>query len=174
MRTALFCLLMVVNFAQGADDPAMNRDILAACMNYANQDQLEKYADCWSADAMNNGRAMKKDFIMGIMTDIRRTFPDYHSELLEQIAQGDTIVTLSRVSGTHRGIAQTNANGGLLLGAKATGRRFEVLQTHWWKFKDGKIVFHQGVRDDLGMMRQLGLVTDELPASLKADSVQKD
>ncbi|HET9394776.1 MAG TPA: ester cyclase [Nitrospiraceae bacterium] len=72
-------------------------------------------------------------------------------------------------SGTHRGVARTGANGGLLLGAKGTGKRFEVLQTHWWKFKDGKIVFHQGVRDDLSMLRQLGLVAGELPASLRAD-----
>jgi predicted ester cyclase len=50
-----------------------------------------------------------------------------------------------------------------LRGLKPTGKRFEVLQTHWWKFKDGKIVFHQAVRDDLGMMRQLGLIPDELP-----------
>jgi predicted ester cyclase len=168
MRAALFCLLMTAHWAAlGSDQAAANSEVLTACMNYANQDQLDKYADCWSADAMNNGRSMKKDFIIGIMKDIRRTFPDYHSTVIEQIAQGDTIVTISRVSGTHRGVAQTNANGGLLLGAKATGKRFEVLQTHWWKFKDGKIVFHQGVRDDLSMLRQLGLVADELPASLK-------
>ena len=50
---------------------------------------------------MNNGRSMKKSFILGIMKDIRRTFPDYRSAVVEQIAQGDTIVTMSRVSGTH-------------------------------------------------------------------------
>jgi predicted ester cyclase len=55
------------------------------------------------------------------------------------------------------------ANGGLLRGVKPTGRRFEVLQTHWWKIKDGKIVFHLAVRDDLGMMKQLGLVPDGSP-----------
>ena len=38
------------------------------------------------------------------------------------------------------------------------GKRFEVLQIHWWRVKDGKIVFHRAVRDDLGMMQQLGLV----------------
>jgi predicted ester cyclase len=174
MRTVLFCLLIVVHcIAHGAEDAGKNRDILAACMNYANEGQLDKYAECWSEDAMNNGRAMKKDLIMGFMTDIRRTFPDYRSEVLEEIVQGDTIVTMSRVSGTHLGVAQTNANGGLLLGAKATGKRFEVMQTHWWKLKAGKIVFHRGVRDDLSMMRQLGLVAEDLPAPLKVDSATK-
>lgn len=78
------------------------------------------------------------------------------------------MVTLSLVSGPNLGIEQTKFNGGMLLGVKPTGKRFEVFQTHWWKLKNGKIVEHRGVRDDLGMMRQLGLIPDELPASAKA------
>jgi hypothetical protein len=39
-----------------------------------------------------------------------------------------------------------------------------VLSTHWWRFNEsGKIVWHQATRDDLGMMRQLGLIPDKLP-----------
>src|SRR5688572_6401336 len=117
MRTAAFCFLITIQaIAQGADDQASNSAQLAAGMRYANDDQLEKYADCWSADATNNGRVMKKDLIMTFMKDIRRTFPDYHSEVIQELVQGDTIVTISRVTGTHRGVAQTSANGGLLLG----------------------------------------------------------
>ena len=33
-----------------------------------------------------------------------------------------------------------------------------------WRFRDGKIVWHQVVSDDLTMMRQLGLIPDELTA----------
>jgi|SRR5688572_12297344 hypothetical protein len=122
-------------------------------------------AAMWSTDAINNGRPMKPEMIGVILKDIYRTFPDYESEVVEQKAVGDTVVTLSRVSGTHRGIAQTNFNGGLLLGAAPTGNRFQVLTTHWWRFSEsGKILWHQATRDDLGMMRQLGLIPDTLPA----------
>jgi predicted ester cyclase len=107
---------------------------------------------------------MRPEFIRTILEDMYRTFPDYHSEIVEVIELGATVVSLSRVTGTHLGTAQTAFNGGLLKGAKPTGKRFEVFQTHWWKFKDGKIVWHQGIRDDLGMMRQLGLIPDALPA----------
>jgi predicted ester cyclase len=121
----------------------------------------------WAPDAVNNGRPMRPEMIRTILEDIYRTFPDYRSEVLESVAIDDWVITLSRVSGTHKGVAQTNFNGGLLQNAKPTGRRFEVLQTHWWRLRDGKIVSHQGVRDDLRMLQQLGLVSDSLPAALK-------
>jgi predicted ester cyclase len=147
----------------GADAADANNAFLIRCQQHAKEARFADYADCWAEEATNNGHVVKKERIKSIMEDIRRTFPDYQSEVQDKVIQGDTIVTISRVSGTHLGIAQTVANGGLLRGVKPTGKRFEVLQTHWWKFKGGKIVFHQGVRDDLGMMRQLGLIPDELP-----------
>jgi predicted ester cyclase len=169
MRMPVFALLAIIGEISIAAEPQAPEppEWFTGCMQYANGNRLEEYADCWAPDAINNGRPVKKEFIRIIMEDIRRTFPDYHSEVIQRVVQGETIVTMSRVSGTHRGVAQTNANGGLLLGAKPTGKRFEVLQTHWWKIQNGKIVSHQGVRDDLGMVRQLGLVPDELDASLK-------
>jgi predicted ester cyclase len=154
---ALLLVLTAGSLEAGASDA--NDALLIRCMEHANQARLEEYTQCWADEATNNGRTVKKERIRVTMEDIRRTFPDYHSEVQDKVIQGDTIVTLSRVSGTHRGVAQTEANGGLLRGVQPTGQRFEVLQTHWWKFKDGKIVFHRGVRDDLGMMRQLGLIS---------------
>jgi predicted ester cyclase len=164
---ALLCslsLLLIFTAGSEADDrsPEANDAFLIRCQEHAKQERLDEYANCWADEAMNNGHAVKKERIRVIMEDIRRTFPDYHSKVQDKVIEGDTIVTISRVSGTHRGVAQTVANGGLLRGVKPTGKRFEVLQTHWWKFKDGKIVFHQAVRDDLGMMRQLGLIPDDL------------
>lgn len=167
MKAVLCGFTILLGFAANSvaeDLPSnANEAFLTGCGKLANQGRLEEYADCWADEATNNGRVVKKERIRITMEDIRRTFPDYHSDIQDKVVQGDTIVTLSRVSGTHRGVAQTNANGGLLRGVKPTGKRFEVLQTHWWKIKDGKIVFHQGVRDDLDMMKQLGLVSEEPP-----------
>jgi para-nitrobenzyl esterase len=144
---------------------ARNAELLRQYQDHGRRAEHEKQATFWSPAAINNGRPMKPEMIRVILEDIYRTFPDYESRLVETKAIGDTVVTLSRVSGTHRGVAQTNFNGGMLLGAKPTGKRFEVLATHWWRFdKDGKITWHQATRDDLGMMRQLGLIPDTLPA----------
>jgi predicted ester cyclase len=161
MRLLLLLLMLTAGAAQ-ADSSDANDAVLIRCMEHANQARLAEYTDCWADEATNNGHVIKKERITITMEDIRRTFPDYHSEVQDKVIQGDTIVTISRVTGTHRGVAQTEANGGLLRGVKPTGKRFDVLQTHWWKFKDGKIIFHRAVRDDLGMMRQLGLIPDAL------------
>jgi predicted ester cyclase len=131
------------------------------------QGQYEKQAAMWASQAFNNGRVgVSPEMIRTTLEDIYRTFPDYKSEWIETMVHGDTVITLSRVTGTHTGVAQTTFNGGLLKGAKPTHKRFDVLQTHWWKVRDGKIVWHQGVRDDLSMMRQLGLLPDKLPKEL--------
>jgi predicted ester cyclase len=162
----IFMTVILVQADTPADAARPKIEILRRYAELGRSGQYDKQAEFWSNDAINNGRPMRPEFIRIILEDIYRTFPDYRSEIVETIELGDTVVTLSRVSGTHLGTAQTNFNGGLLKGAKPMGRRFEVLQTHWWKFRHGKIVWHQGVRDDLGMMRQIGLLPDELPASL--------
>jgi predicted ester cyclase len=158
---------------QAEPSPSTNPvpDILEFVRQYRElgvQGQYEKQASLWAPQAFNNGRnGVRPEMIRITLEDIYRTFPDYKSEWIETTVLGDTVVTLSRVTGTHTGVAQTEFNGGLLKDAKPTNKRFEVLQTHWWKVRDGKIVWHQGVRDDLTMMRQLGLLPDELPKEMK-------
>ncbi len=54
----------------------------------------------------------------------------------------------------------------MLVGVEPTGKRFEVSHIHWYTLRDGKIVEHYANRDDLGMMRQLGLLP-ATPANVK-------
>jgi hypothetical protein len=44
------------------------------------------------------------------------------------------------------------------MGEPPTGRSVRTNHMHFVRFRDGKAVEHWGVREDLGMMRQLGLV----------------
>ena len=53
------------------------------------------------------------------------------------------------MSGTHEGP---------LMGMPPIGRSVRQDHMHFVRFRDGKAVEHWGVREDLGMMRQLGLV----------------
>jgi hypothetical protein len=43
-----------------------------------------------------------------------------------------------------------------LVGVEPTRKRFEVQHIHWHRLRDGQFVDHYAVRDDLGMMSQLG------------------
>jgi predicted ester cyclase len=75
--------------------------------------------------------------------------PDLHFTIEELVAEGDTVASRVTMSGTHLGPFQ---------GIPPTGRSFEQAHMHFVRFRDGKAIEHRAVRDDLGMMRQLGLI----------------
>jgi predicted ester cyclase len=80
---------------------------------------------------------------------LRTAFPDLHFTIEELVAEGDTVVGRVTMSGTHQGP---------LMGIAATGRSIRQAQAHFVRFRDGKGVEHRAVRDDLGLMQQLGVI----------------
>jgi predicted ester cyclase len=118
----------------------------------------------FAVDARNFGRPVGREGILRVTQDVYTTFPDWKMEIIEMIAVDDSVVARCRVSGTHRGVGHTRANGGLLFGVEPTGRPFTVEHIHWYKFREGQIVDHYATRDDLGMLKQLGLVPSEPPS----------
>jgi predicted ester cyclase len=88
-----------------------------------------------------------KAFVAGY----RRAFPDARSTVEEQVAEGDKVVTRWRARGTHRGE----------LGPfPATGRAFEMEGVTIERIAGGRIVEVWVARDELGLLRQLGLVPE--------------
>jgi predicted ester cyclase len=73
------------------------------------------------------------------------------------IAEDDWVAELARFSGTHLAKPVTPHHGDLR-GIEPTGKKIEVWQSHFWRLRDGLIVEHEPVRDDLGIFRQLGLI----------------
>ena len=128
--------------------------------------QIEKWtsgdaaavAEDFAVDTRNHGEAVGRAGIETVIEDIWRTFPDWRAEIIELIAAGDSVVARLNVSGTHRGIGRLPVNGGMLVGLAPTGKSFEAQHIHWYKMRDGKIVDHYANRDDLEMMRQLGVL----------------
>ncbi|HEX5162364.1 MAG TPA: ester cyclase [Steroidobacteraceae bacterium] len=167
MRTsiliALLPLLSLASAATPTDETVRNLALLKQYGELGRQGDYAAQAAMWAPDAINNGRPMSIDEIRTQLEDIHRVFPDHSSQAIETTASGDLVIVLTRTSGTHRGVARTGIYGGMLRGARPLGKHFEVLRAHWWRFKDGKIVWHQVVADDLSMMRQLGLIPDTLP-----------
>jgi hypothetical protein len=163
MRTTL-TLLSLLALAACAHHPsgrhaARNLELLEQYYAHARSGDYPRQAAMWAAGGINLGKPTNPEGIRVSIEDIHRTFPDYASVALETRAVGDTVVQMSRMSGTHLGAAQTGIFGGLLKGAAPTGRHFEVLVTHWWRFDAaGKIIWHEVTRDDLGMYQQLGLI----------------
>jgi steroid delta-isomerase-like uncharacterized protein len=75
-------------------------------------------------------------------------FPDHRFDIEYAIADGYTVAVRGTCSGMHEGE---------LWGMPPTGERFAVQQAHWFRVADGRVAEHWAVRDDLGMMRQLGI-----------------
>lgn len=150
--------------APAPDEAQQNLALLKTYAELGRRGDYAAQAALWAPDAINNGRPMSLSEIRSQLEDLHRAFPDLSSDTLETTAQGNLVIVLQKTSGTLTGVAQTSVYGGMLRGAKPTGKRFEVLRVHYWRFKDGKIAWHQVVSDDLTMMRQLGLIPDTLPA----------
>jgi predicted ester cyclase len=91
-----------------------------------------------------------------MVTLLRTAFPDIHYETEEIIGEDDKVVARTRMSGTQ---------SGPFFGIPPTGKRVELEQIHIVRFKNGKAVEHRAVRDELGMMRQLGLIPAGDPAN---------
>jgi steroid delta-isomerase-like uncharacterized protein len=86
-----------------------------------------------------------------LITMLSTSFPDMHYTVEEIVAEGDTVVARVTMSGTHRG-------PGPVQGMPPTGQSVRQDQMHFIHFQDGKVVEHRAVRDDLGLMRQLGVI----------------
>ena len=82
----------------------------------------------------------------------RASFPDVHMEIVELIAEGDTVVGRFTCSATHLG---------QWLGQAPTGRRFErVDEVGIFRLRDGRIADAWSLEDTLGRLRQLGLTAE--------------
>lgn len=114
-------------------------------------------AEDYAENAANFGRPVGRAGYLRVFEDIYTTFPDWRMEIEEMAADGDNVIVRCRVSGTHLGTGRLPLNGGRLVGVEPTGKRFEVQHIHWHTLRDGRFVDHHAVRDDLGMMSQLGL-----------------
>jgi len=83
------------------------------------------------------------------MGEFREAFPDFHSTVEDQIAEGDKVVTRWTMRGTHEGEFR---------GMPPTGNKLEITGIGIFRFSEGKVVESWDNFDQLGMMRQLGAI----------------
>ena len=78
-----------------------------------------------------------------------RVFSDQRWEIHQMIGEGDTVV----VHCTHHG-----RHTGELMGIPPTNREVAYDYIQIVRFRDGKGIEHWGIRDDMTLMRQLGVL----------------
>lgn len=124
-----------------------------------NRHDAHAAAACYAIDAKNHTRTVGRAGMQKVFETLFRVFPDFNYRIEEVTAEGDRVVCKVRMTGTHLGQPMLpEAFSGMLNGVPPTGKRAEVLQFHSFRVRDGQICEHAAVRDDMGMVIQLGLV----------------
>ena len=116
-------------------------------------------ANFYAADAKNHGRTVGRAGMQRVFEALFSVFPDFHYRIEDVTAAGDRVVCKVTMTGTHRGQPTLReVFSGMLTGVAPTGKRVEILHFHSFRVRDGQITEHAAVRDDLGMLFQLGLI----------------
>jgi steroid delta-isomerase-like uncharacterized protein len=84
-----------------------------------------------------------------VVKALRTAFPDLRYEIEDMVIGTDAVAVRTTLRGTHRGD---------FFGIAPTGKSVEVSQITIERFKDGKIVAHHRLTDELTLQRQLGVV----------------
>jgi predicted ester cyclase len=120
-----------------------------------NQGDLSVVDELISVDFINHaappGRDRGPESLRWLASMLRTAFPDLHFTIEELVAEGDMVAGRLTMSGTHEGP---------LTGMPPTGRAVRQAHMHLVRYREGKAVEHWGVRDDLGMMQQMGLIPE--------------
>ena len=81
--------------------------------------------------------------------EFHQAFPDFHSTIEDQIAEGDKVATRWTIRGTHQGEFR---------GIAPTGKQITVTGIGIFRFSEGKVVESCDNFDQLGMMQQVDAI----------------
>jgi predicted ester cyclase len=117
--------------------------------------------DLVSLDAIEHQRGLSGGIegAKETISTLHEWFSDFELTIDDLVAQGDQVW----IRATGRGL-----NTGNVLGRPPTGRRFEITVFDQMRFRDGRLVEHWGVPDQLHLLMQLGLFGRPEPAPLGA------
>jgi predicted ester cyclase len=141
-----------------------NKTTIRRLVDAHNRQDASAAAACFASAGTNHGRAAGPGGMERVYKNLYATFPDYHWEIQAMFGEDDWVALHVIQTGTHLGVPKLPVFGGLIHNVPPTGKVVSVANIHIYQMQDGLIVKHSAVRDDLGMMQQMGL----LPATQHA------
>jgi len=99
------------------------------------------------------GDASGREAIRAEMESLRSAFPDLEATVEDAVAEGDTAAMRVTLRGTHEGA---------YMDIEPTDRSFEVQNMVFTRVSDGRIAERWIQLDALGMLRQLGVLPEDL------------
>ena len=118
-----------------------------------NADNIDVYDELVTEDFVDHqalpGLPPGREGFKQLNAMFRSAFPDIVVNVEDVVAEGDLVAVRWTSTGTHKGP---------LFGIPATGRAVRVNAMVVYRIEDGRLAEGWINRDDLGMMRQLGVV----------------
>ncbi len=138
-----------------AENKALIRRLNAEVINGGRTDILDEF---YAPDLVHKRRGLEyiassykgHEGFSGGLHHLRDAFLNYHSQIEDQVGEGDTVITRYTISGTHKGE---------LFGIPPTGKTISMVQIVYFRFNaEGKIGEIWAINDELGFLLQSGLV----------------
>ena len=140
------------------DQVEINKTAILRLVQAHNRQDAQAAAACFAPAGTNHGREAGPEGMEKIYRNLYATFPNYHWEIQTLFGEDDWVALHVIQTGTHQGKPSLPVFGGLIHNVEPTGKSVSVPNIHLYQMKDGLIVKHVAVRDDLGMMQQIGLL----------------
>jgi steroid delta-isomerase-like uncharacterized protein len=116
-------------------------------------DATERYLDpkFVNHDPPFPGASSGPDGMRMAAESFRQALPDWHSDVEQLIAEDDVVVERFTASGTHTGTS--------LMGVPASGKTITLAGINIFRVSAGRIVERWGRLDEVGLLRQLGMIS---------------
>jgi steroid delta-isomerase-like uncharacterized protein len=95
------------------------------------------------------GVTADREGMRGVAAMFHSAFPDWHSDMEFLVGEGDLVAEVFTARGTQQGE---------IFGVPASGRNINLPGINVWRVRQDRIVERWGRVDELGLLRQLGLV----------------
>ncbi len=136
-----------------------NKMVIQQMFAAVEREGLAAQAAFFADQVTNHGMLVDRDSIHAVLQDIVTAYPDVKFEPINIIAENDWVVVRCLLSGTHRGLGEHPfVHEGVLAGIPPTSKSVRVQHIHMFRLEDAQIVEHWANREDVLMMRQLGLL----------------
>ena len=124
-----------------------------------NRQNIVVLTGLYAENASNHGVQIGRSGMANIFKALFALFPDLTYEVETCVAENDRVICKVMMRATHLGRTdKPDVYGGMLMGVEPTGKPVRVAQFHSFRISAGAITEHTAVRDDLGMVQQLGIV----------------
>lgn len=84
-----------------------------------------------------------------LMQILTSAFPDFSSEIVMQVEEGEKVGVRARHRGTHLGD---------FMGVPPTGKAIDIYATGMYRLRDNKICENRVIFDAMGMLQQIGVI----------------